>query len=266
MACEPRHNITDNTYFNSKTMILGHRGMGVEYYKQTNTIESVLPLIGIGADGSEIDVQVTKDSVLVMYHNILLEDHTRCYGKICNYTWDEIRSCKYKLSQQTTIGSVDELFRSLPNRTQFYFSFDCKIDSDTNNNDNYVSTFFYAVNELCMKYDMTDNVFLEGNLELLKKAKELNLKNKLFLNSKLTEASVQEAKSNNFFGLSVDKEYLDKGVEDAHSNGLRVMSFSPNSYTQNKYLLSKHVDIIQTDDPISILKLLERYNYDYIIP
>jgi glycerophosphoryl diester phosphodiesterase len=265
-ACAPKQNITDSTYFNSKTIILGHRGMGVEYYKQTNTIESVLPLIGIGADGSEIDVQVTKDSVLVMYHNILLEDHTNCFGKICNYTWEEIKSCKYNLSLQTTIGTVDELFRILPNRKQFYFSFDCKIDSDTNNNENYVSSFFYAVTELCKKYDMTENVFLEGNLELLKKAKELNVKNKLFLNSKLTPESVQDAKANNFFGLSVDKEYLENGVEYAHSNGLRVMSFSPTSFTQNKYLLSKHVDIIQTDDPISILKYLERYNYEYIIP
>ena len=113
---------------------------------------------------------------------------------------------------------------------------------------------------------MTENVFLEGNLELLKKAKELNVKNKLFLNSKLTPESVQDAKTNNLFGLSVDKEYLENGVEYAHSNGLRVMSFSPTSFTQNKYLLSKHVDIIQTDDPISILKYLERYNYEYIIP
>ena len=265
-SCKPKQNLSDDTYFNSKTMILGHRGMGVEYYKQTNTIESVLPLIGIGADGSEIDVQVTKDSVLVMYHNILLEDHTKCYGKICNYTWDEIKSCKYNLSLQTTIGSVDELFNSLPNLKQLYFSFDCKIDSDTNNNEVYVSTFFHAVNELCKKYDMTDNVFIEGNLELLKKAKGLNLENKLFLYSTPNEESVQEAKSNGFFGLSVDKQYLEQGVEYAHSNGLRVMSFSPNSFSQNKYLLSKHVDIIQTDDPISILKFLERYNYDYIIP
>lgn len=265
-SCTPKNNLTDDTYFNSKTMILGHRGMGVEYYKQTNTIESILPLIGIGADGSEIDVQVTKDSVLVMYHNLLLEDHTNCFGKICNYTWEEIKFCKYNLSSQITIVSVDELFRTFPNLKQYYFSFDCKIDSDTNNNDLYVATFFYAVNELCQKYGMTDNVFLEGNLDLLKKAKALNVKNKLFLNSKLRQESVQEAASNGFFGLSVDQQYLDQGLEYAHSHGLRVMSFSPNSFSQNKYLLSKHVDIIQTDDPISILKFLERYNYDYIIP
>src|SRR5690606_17296815 len=67
--CAKRKIYTDDTFFNTKVIILGHRGMGVEYYKPENTYESIIPALGIGADGCEIDIQMTKDSVLVLYHD-----------------------------------------------------------------------------------------------------------------------------------------------------------------------------------------------------
>lgn len=267
ISCKRKEISIDDTYFGTKTIILGHRGMGVNYYKQTNTFESIYPLVGIGADGSEFDVQLTKDSVLVLYHNSNLEDHTRCFGKICNYTWDEIRTCKYNLIQQDSyINSIDDLFSRLPNLNQYYFSFDCKVDADTNDYLAYQHRFINAIKDVCEKYNMTDNVFVEGDFNFLQKAQELKLKNKLFMISNLSESSIIEASNNGFFGITTDIGNIDNNVTFAHSNGLRVMSWSPNNYTQNKYAISKMIDIVQTDDPISMLKYLERYNYEYIIP
>ncbi len=76
-----KETITDSTYFGGKVMILGHRGMGVMYNKPANSYESIADAIGIGADGCEVDVQLTKDSVLVIFHDETLNFLTNCSGK-----------------------------------------------------------------------------------------------------------------------------------------------------------------------------------------
>jgi glycerophosphoryl diester phosphodiesterase len=112
---------------------------------------------------------------------------------------------------------------------------------------------------------MENNIVIEGDWYLLSHAKEIGLKNNLFLFSALTEEAINLAVSNHYFGISTDMNNLQL-VDLAHTNGLKIMSWSPNSYSQNKQILNNKVDIVQTDDPISMLKLLNRFNYGYIIP
>jgi len=69
-----------------------------------------------------------------------------------------------------------------------------------------------------------------------------------------------------FFGISTGLDEIKINTDEAHKKGLYVMCWSPNNYLQNLDALNKKVDIIQTDDPISILKYLERFNNEYIIP
>ena len=59
---------------------------------------------------------------------------------------------------------------------------------------------------------------------------------------------------------------LEVDAELIHNKGLYLMLYSPNNYNQNKEALKKKTDIIQTDDPISLLKLLDRFNYEFVIP
>jgi glycerophosphoryl diester phosphodiesterase len=113
---------------------------------------------------------------------------------------------------------------------------------------------------------MSNNVFIEGDIDLLIKAQKLGLTNKLFLFSALNESSINDACNNHFFGFSTSIDDLNNNVSLAHQNGLYVMAWSPNNFSQNEIALDNKVDIIQTDDPISILKLLNRYNYEYTNP
>lgn len=264
--CEKKYEPIDDTFFGSKTMILGHRGMGDNYYRPTNTYESVFPLFGIGADGSEMDIQMTKDSVLVLFHDNTMDKTTTCTGRVFEQNWNEIKQCKYyALKNMIFMNSVDELFSKLPNITSYYFSFDCKIDNEVVDVDLYREQYLRAIKRVCEKYHLENNVVIEGDETLLKKAQELGLKNKLFYFSAMSENDIDIAIQNHFYGISVSLDKLDN-IEKAHNKGLRVMSWSPNNYSQNKSIVEKKVDIVQTDDPISMLKLLERFNYDYVIP
>ena len=54
--------------------------MGIAFKYPINSYESFEPCFRIGAEGSEMDVQMTKDSVLVLFHDAKLEDGTLCKG------------------------------------------------------------------------------------------------------------------------------------------------------------------------------------------
>ena len=74
------------------------------------------------------------------------------------------------------------------------------------------------------------------------------------------------ASSDHFFGISTSIDWFEVDAGKAHEKGLYVMAWSPNNDSQNKDALNKKADILQTDDPLTILKLLNRFNYDYAIP
>lgn len=260
---------SDDNYFGSKVIILGHRGMGELYTRPGNTFESITPVFGIGADGSEVDIQLTKDTVLVLFHDHFMNEGTICTGRVYEKDWDEVKQCKYSsfLQYNLYVNSVDELFSKIPNLNNLYFSFDCsKVDNDVSDKELYKDQYLRAIKRLCDKYNMSNNIFLEGDLNLLIKAQNLGLTNKLFLFSELNESTINDACNNHFFGISASVDWLYNNVTHAHQKGLYVMVWSPNNYSQNKIALDSKVDIIQTDDPISILKILNRYNYEYTLP
>ena len=260
---------TDDNYFGGKVIILGHRGMGMLYLKPGNTYDAISPAIGIGADGAEVDIQLTKDTVLVLFHDHLLNPSTTGTGRVYEKDWDEIKNYKYATfwPYNICVNAVDELFSKIPNLTNSYFSFDCsKVDNDVSDKELYRDQYIRAIKRLCDKYNMSNNVFIEGDIDLLIKAQKLGLTNKLFLFSELNENAINDACNKHFFGFSVAMDCLYNNVSLAHQKGLYVMAWSPNNFSQNEIALDNKVDIIQTDDPISILKLLNRYNYEYTNP
>jgi glycerophosphoryl diester phosphodiesterase len=266
IQCKEKSEYKDDSYY-GKVIILGHSGMGEMYKMPRNTYESIAPVIAIGADGSEVDIQMTKDSVLVLFHDPTLNAHTTCTGRIYESTWAEIQQCKYYAIQNNIfVNSLDTLFRKLPNLNKFYFSFDCKLDTTLAEDSIYQMRYLRAIKRLCDKYQMNDNVILEGGISLLNRAKKSGLTNKLFLLNSFDESSINSAKSNNYFGISTCMDWMVSSADDAHKNGLYLMIWSPNNDAQNKEVLKAKADIIQTDDPMTLLKLLNRYNYEYVIP
>jgi glycerophosphoryl diester phosphodiesterase len=266
--CSEEAAISDSTWSGSKVMILGHRGMGTMYKMPGNTYESIAPAIAIGADGCEIDVQMTRDSVLVLFHDLTLDKKTNCSGPVHEKTYAELCNCMYSgIDGNIPVYSVDSLFGMIPELTKLYFSFDCtKEDPSLNRPHCYNEQLLRAISRLCMKYQMSGQVFIEGTSALLIRAKELGMTNKLFLFDRLDDNSIAAAVNYGFFGISTSMEGMGNKVQMAHDHGIYVMVWSPDNYSENLDALKAGADIIQTDDPISILKALERYNYDYIIP
>lgn len=81
--------LADNDY----VMVVAHRGAWGPSIPE-NSILGIQRAIEMGADMVEVDVQRTKDGVLVNLHDESLDRTTTGTGKIGDYTWDEVSTLR----------------------------------------------------------------------------------------------------------------------------------------------------------------------------
>lgn len=263
--CEKSENYQINNLNHNTIMILGHAGMGEFYKYPNNSWEAIEPVLRIGADGTEIDLQMTKDSVLILFHDETLHGRTKCgnYTSPYDYNWDEIKDCIYNtVFDEIPIYSLDDIFRSIPNLNEYYFSFDIKLNKDDFYDNEYRLCFLRAVKKICEEYEISRNVFIEGDLDLQLKSRELGMTTKGIV----VGSSVKEAVENEIFGIGLTIDASDDQVKKAHAEGLFVMIWGAKSDAGNKKGIKLNPDFLQTDKPIPALMLFNRFNYDYSIP
>lgn len=269
ISCQkPNPNNSLDNLNEGELVILGHKGMGETYKYPGNTYDGIIPVLGIGADGTELDIQMTKDRVLVLFHHEKMEAETNCNNQVSNYNFDEIKGCKYyAFDQNIYVTSLDDLLSQIEGVSSYQFSFDCKL-YDKEEDIAYSSAFFEEVISICDKYNITDNTYLELNYSVAKRAILTGVKNKIFIvGSDGINTRIKQAIRLNAYGVGSNwKEVSKENVEKAHEFGLWVMLWSPITHSQNKNALHLHPDILQTDKPIKLLKMFDRYNYEYHIP
>lgn len=76
---------------------IGHRGTGPTregHPFPENSISSFVAAMEEGADGIELDVEITKDGQLIVMHDDTLDRTTDCTGCVSELTFNEIRACR----------------------------------------------------------------------------------------------------------------------------------------------------------------------------
>lgn len=94
------------------TKIFAHRG--ASGYAPENTVEAFQLAIEQGADGIELDVQLTADGVLVVIHDEKVDRVTEGKGFVKDYTLDELRqytvcSKKFENYKEAKIPTLEEV-------------------------------------------------------------------------------------------------------------------------------------------------------------
>jgi len=94
-----------------KTLIIGHRGANA--VAPENTFPSFEMAIQLKADGIETDIRVTKDNVLILFHDSNVKRTTNGTGEVSDLTWDYIKNLDAgswfnKLFAGTRVLLVDE--------------------------------------------------------------------------------------------------------------------------------------------------------------
>ena len=70
-------------------VVIAHRGASA--YAPENTLASFYKAIELGAHGIETDLQKTKDGVIVLFHDNVLDKKSDKKGAVADYTWAELR-------------------------------------------------------------------------------------------------------------------------------------------------------------------------------
>ncbi|MFT6868314.1 MAG: glycerophosphoryl diester phosphodiesterase [Cyclobacteriaceae bacterium] len=77
-----------------KTIVVSHRGDWRN--APENSIQAIRNCIEMGVDIVEVDVQMTKDSILVLMHDLTLDRTTTGKGYVSDYTLDSLRALRLR--------------------------------------------------------------------------------------------------------------------------------------------------------------------------
>jgi glycerophosphoryl diester phosphodiesterase len=243
-----------------KFKVLGHAGMGTESIYPMNSQKSILRCLQLGSDGTEFDVQLTSDSVLVAFHDEDLSDKTSLKGNINSYTWAEISKGYYTYGpyRDFSLVRVEELLNSTPNIQSLHFTFDCKLYSHR------IDTAFYlrfaeAIDNLLAKYEIGERTCIESPIpDFISIMRTKNNSCKLFIYAYDLDSGIEMAKRSNANGITIMNAMITKEqVAMLHENKLEVAIWDVHSREENKDAIEKEPDYIQTDAMKSLLYLIK---------
>lgn len=237
----------------------GHAGMGISSQYPFNSFESISNALNIGAEGVEIDIQMTKDSVLVLFHDRTLQEQTDLEGLIYDQNWDDLKEATYKnpLFAEYKIVSLDQLFEHLKKVKDYQFFLDFKL-YQPDNSASYVSTYINAVIKTIEKHQLENNVLLSFfQQKYLEKLKLVRPNYKLVINNSF-ENGMLLADDLNAYGIILNNDNVTKSqIEQAHEEGIRVYLFGTYSRSDNLDAIEKHPDFILTDKVKHLVKVLK---------
>lgn len=254
--------ITVKNLNGNEVMVMGHGGSGKLWKFPVDTKESILECLEMGADGSEMDIQMTKDSVLVVFHHKELDQVTDCAGRICDLTWSELEKCafKYPLVPKIYLSRVEDVFNAAGNWNQYFFTFDCKFYTDSVKIPQFIIPYSNAVLKIIDDYSLESNIMIESsNTDFFKllQAQKSNLK--LFIYPPTFDYGLLLAEKFNLHGITIDNQKITAGnVELAHERGLWVTLWNVQTSSENIDALKKNPDIIQTNKINNLLKITGR--------
>lgn len=75
-------------------LVAAHQG-GYPWAGKNNTLPKFNQAIVDGTDIVEMDLQVTKDGVVIVYHDTTIDSDTKCKGSISDKTYEQIAQCPY---------------------------------------------------------------------------------------------------------------------------------------------------------------------------
>jgi len=103
--------------------------MGISNSYPINSFESITYALAIGADGAEIDIQLTSDNVLVAYHDQFLESSTNKFGSIRTLNWTEVKDAYYTTTpyHDYKVVSLEAILDHTENLKDYRFELDCKL-------------------------------------------------------------------------------------------------------------------------------------------
>lgn len=259
----------------SKILAIGHAGMGFVSYmlpfnpNPPNSFASLQKALNSGADGIEVDIQMTKDSVLVLFHDLTLDSRTDLTGCIGQYTAKELQQAYYTEEpvmnrfQHEKIITLDSLLSGCATlKTYPHLQFDIKAYNfcDTLNPYRKTEVACAEIIRILNRHQVPKNrVVLISSL----------LKNINYFQARKAGYTLAYEETENFDRgmrrvgengvkyLAIKAKLLTAAnVKKAHSEDVRIITFGAKSRSGNAKLIRMNPDVIQSNNIVVLLDLL----------
>jgi len=240
----------------AQTQIITHRGFWDKLGSAQNSVSSLKNAIELGAYGSELDVWLTKDSVVVLNHDPL-------------YQGVDIEASSYnrlsalQLVNGETLPTLEQYVNAVKGQhpTQLIveiksLSYESKPTEAVENEKRTVAAVIKLIDESGIA-DMVDYISFSDDIceELIR----LNPKHRVAYLS--GNKSPKELKAEGYWGLDYNKGILRKHPEwinEAKALGLTTNVWTVNEAEDMLYFIRLGIDFITTDNPQLLRGLLSK--------
>ncbi|MEH7111841.1 glycerophosphodiester phosphodiesterase [Neobacillus niacini] len=237
------------------TQIFAHRGYSAAYAE--NTMSAFIEAEKAGADGLELDVQVTKDGEVVVIHDEKVDRTTSGSGYVKNLTFKEIRmfNANKKGEKKELIPSLVEVLEWMQTNRLI-----CNIELKN-------GIFPYEgmeekVIQLVRKYDLSNRIIISSFNHysiVLSYRMAPEIETAPLFNERIYMPWVY-AQSIRAQGIHPKLSSItEEIIENSLKNGIAVRPYTVNKDADIVKLLKINCSALITDDPVKALKIRKQY-------
>ncbi len=233
----------------AKTQVIAHRGYWKQAGSAKNSISSLINAQTIGVYGSELDVHITADKVVVVNHDDSIQGHD-----INTSTYSELQNLK--LENGETLPTLAAYLEQAQKKTSVKIIIEIKHKKDGELEKRTALEVVNLVSDLKMEQQVE---YISFSMNMCKELVKLSPKTPIaYLAYKDFVVSPKELKELGISGLDYHYSLLlqkPEFVEEAKAAGITVNVWTANDPIIIQKLIDLKVDYITTDEPVKALEL-----------
>ncbi len=262
-----------NNLNGNRITLIGHGGIGFESPQNALPHDSFSSLTkaveAFGTEGVEVDIQLSADGTLFMYHDDVLETGTDCFGCVFYKESEELLNCRFRSSFRSNLflnekldklESVLQVFALRPIKPKVIFDIKFALEACGDfDYDTYEERFVAEIARLITKYDALDWCYVEaGKFDFLMALQEKLPAIKLsFITGSYEEEEIIEVANNGIYMISSTNNAISKEfVQFIHEQGLRVAIYGVKIRSAAVEAINKSPDYIYADNIILLQEML----------
>lgn len=252
-------NINLNMGILTRTQITAHRGYSTA--APENTLYSFEEAVGIGADYIELDVQLTADEQLVVFHDKTIERTTNGKGELSKYTYEELQEFSAG-SWFSKDGEFDDAKIVLLSDVLENFGNDILFNIEIKNHGDVRKTAEKTV-EVIEEYGIERSCYITSfSYNALKVVKKINPKIKTALIANVA-SSTSFSQLKYIDAVSLNYIFINSSIVNmAHQNGKRVFVWTVDGRSDIQHMIAIGVDNIITNRPDRVSEIVTSKSID----
>ena len=236
-----------------KTEVWAHRGASGwdRQYAPENTMPAFRKAVEMGADGIELDVQLTKDGEIVICHDERIDRTSRGHGWLKDFTLAELNEIDFG-KPHVEYGFVE--IPTLREFLEFAKPLDITVNIELKTGVLYYEDLEEKTAAMVSGYGMDDRVIYSSfNYYSLQKLKRIvpDTKISLLMGEDFVRVP-EDVQSLNACAVHPAEHIVDRAyIENCHAHGIKVHAWTVDNPDRMRALIGMGVDAFITDCPDS---------------